>query len=161
MDYAKTHSIRALFNPYTKNDQIWICPSDSSSSKDYKISSWYTSYPYRFYMFYTFSGAAGGDQANRLYTLQSFKAPSNTWIFNDALPYHDMRAQANIPAGYSGCCWVADAKENFVFLDGHAKTLSIDKALPHGTWPFAPFISYDKNWPRLGWDNGWPNPDTD
>jgi len=161
VDYAKTHSIRALFNPYVKNDRIWICPSDSSSDPNYKISSWYTSYPYRFYMFYTWSGAAGGDQANRTYKLDNFTAPAQTWIFDDAVPYHDMRSQPNIPPGYAGCCWMPDVHINLDFMDGHAKTMPIDKALSKGTWPYAPFISYDKNWPRLGWTNGWPNPDLD
>jgi prepilin-type N-terminal cleavage/methylation domain-containing protein/prepilin-type processing-associated H-X9-DG protein len=161
IEYAKTHSVRAILNPYIKNDRVWICPSDSSSDPNYKVSTWYTSYPYRFYMFYTFSNAAGGDQANRVYKLDSFTAPSNTWIFNEAVPYHDMRPQPNIPNGYQGCCWVPNVRMNFVFMDGHAKSHPIDKALSSGVWPFPPFISYDKNWPRLGWTNGWPNPDID
>lgn len=161
IDYAKTHSVRALLNPYIKNDRLWVCPSDSSSDTTYKISTWFTSYPYRFYMFYTFSNAAGGDQANRVYKLDAFTEPANTWIFNEAIPYHDLRSQPNIPSGYAGCCWVPDAKMNFIFMDSHAKKHSINQALPGGTWPFAPFISYDKNWPRRGWTNGWPNPDTD
>jgi len=159
--YAKTHTVHAILNPYIKSDKLWICPSDSSSSTDIKISSWSTSYPYRFYMFYTFSGAAGGDQANRLYKLDNFTAPSNTWIFNEAVPYHDMRSQPNIPQGYAGCCWVPNVKMNFDFMDGHAKSFPINKAIGSGTWPYAPFISFDKNWPRLGWTNGWPNPDID
>jgi len=159
--YAKTHSIRALFNPYLKNDGVWKCPSDSSTTLNYTQSQWFTSYPYRFYMFYTFSGAAGGDQKNRNYTLSSFQKPSNTWIFNEAVPYHDLRSQPNIPQGYAGCCWVANAKMNFIFMDGHAKSQPIDTAIGHGFWPYPPFISYDKNWPRKGWTDGWPNEDTD
>lgn len=161
IDYAKTHSVRAVLNPYVKNDKVWVCPSDSSSNTDYKVSSWFTSYPYRFYMFYTFSGAAGGDQANRQYKLDNFTAPSNTWIFNEAVPYHDMRSQPNIPQGYAGCCWVPNVKMNLDFMDGHAKSMPIDKALSSGHWPTPDFISFDKNWPRLGWTNGWPNPDID
>jgi len=162
INYQKTHSIRALFNPYLKNDQIWKCPSDSSTDVNYKQSTYITSYPYRFYMFFTFSGAAGGDQKNRNYNLTNFEKPSNTWIFNEAVPYHDLRAQPNIPSNYTGCCWMPNAKMNFVFMDGHAKRHSIDSAIGGGTWPYAPFISYDKNWPRKGWNSGtWPKEDTD
>ncbi len=160
--YQKTHSIRALFNPYLKNDQIWKCPSDSSTDVSYKQSTYITSYPYRFYMFFTWSGAAGGDQKNRTYNLTNFDKPANTWIFNEAVPYHDLRAQPNIPSNYTGCCWMPNAKMNFVFMDGHAKRHAIDAAIGGGTWPFAPFISYDKNWPRKGWNSGtWPKEDTD
>jgi len=161
IDYLKTHSIRSLFNPYIKTDQIWKCPSDSSTSIEYKISSYTTSYPYRFYMFYNWSGAASGDQANRTYNLSNFEKPANTWIFNEAVPYHDMRAQPNIPPGYAGCCWQPNVKMNFIFMDSHAKGMPIDRAIGGGSWPFPPFISYDKNWPRKGWTNGWPNEDTD
>jgi prepilin-type N-terminal cleavage/methylation domain-containing protein len=165
IDYAKTHSIRYLFNPYLKNDQIWKCPSDSSTSIEYKVSQWFTSYPYRFYMFWTHSNAAYNDspeQRGRVYTLGNFDKPSNTWIFNEAVPYHDMRSQPNIPAGYAGCCWVPNVKMNFIFMDSHAKAHPIDKAIGGGTWPYAPFISYDKNWPRKGWYEGlWPKEDTD
>ena len=165
IEYAKTHSIRALFNPYLKNDGIWKCPSDGSTSLVYKQSQWFTSYPYRFYMFWTFSKAAldgSPEQNQRVYSLNNFEKPANTWIFNEAVPYHDMRPQANIPAGYNGCCWQPSVKMNFVFMDGHAKSHPIDKAIGGGTWPHAPFISYDKNWPRKGWNDGlWPKEDTD
>ena len=59
------------------------------------------------------------------------------------------------------CCAVSDSKDNFVFLDSHVKAIALDKAVSKGNWPDANHISYDYNWPRLGWTNDWPNPDTD
>ncbi len=160
-DYAKQYSVRAVMNPYIKNDRIWICPSDSASNPNYIPGIPFTSYPYRYYMYHTLaSDSATAFDAGRIYNLGMFSEPANTWEFYDDQPFHDLRFQPNANP-YDGN-WVPSVKWNQAFLDGHAKTIPVDKVQSSGVWPAPPFISYDPHWPRLGWQNdGMPNPDTD
>ncbi|RYG48753.1 prepilin-type N-terminal cleavage/methylation domain-containing protein [bacterium] len=160
--YLKEHSIRALLDPYIKNADIWKCASDSSTDVKYKVSTFTTSYPYRFYMIFPLSPAAdgAGDQKGRIYTLSAFEKPANTWMFNEAIPFHDLRMQGGSSA-YAGGCYQPTAKNNLVFLDSHAKTMPVDKTLASYT-DGQNRKCYDKNWPRNGWNAGtWPKEDTD
>jgi prepilin-type N-terminal cleavage/methylation domain-containing protein len=159
-DYAKVNSVRAVMTPYIKNDRIWICPSDSASNPNYIPGVPFTSYAYRYYMYHTLaSDSQGAFDAGRIYNLSMFSEPANTWEFYDAQPFHDMRYQPN--ANPNDGNWNPNVKWNQVFLDGHAKTQPVDKLQSSGVWPSLPFISYDPHWPRRGWTNGLPNPDTD
>jgi hypothetical protein len=160
--YLKEHSIRAVLDPYIKNKDIWKCTADSSTDVNYKISSWGTSYVYRFYMIFPLSqaGDGAGDQKGRVYTLNGFEKPANTWMFNEAIPFHDLRMQNSGESAFAGGCYQASAKNNLVFLDSHAKTMPVDKSL--AGWDNSGRKCYDKNWPRLGWNTGtWPKEDTD
>jgi len=158
-DYASKYSVRAVMSPYIKNDRIWICPSDSSSNPNYVPGSPYTSYPYRYYMYHTLaSDSISSWDGGRIYTIDMFSEPANTWEFYEAQPFHDFgRYQPNANP-YDGN-WVPNVLWNYVFLDGHAKKFPVDLSQSSGIWPSPPFISYDPHWPRLGWSNGLPNPD--
>jgi len=158
-DYASKYSVRAIMTPYMKNDRIWICPSDSASNPNYVPGIPYTSYPYRYYMIHTLaSDSATAFDANRIYGISDFQDPTKVWEFYDDQPFHDFgRYQPN--ANPNDGNWLPDVKWNYIFLDGHAKTVPVNLSQSSGTWPAAPFISYDPHWPRLGWTNGMPNND--
>ena len=158
--YASLYSVRAVMNPYVKNSGVWICPSDSSSNPNFVPGYPYTSYPYRYYMYHTLaSDSQSAFDAGRIYTIDMFPEPSNTWEFYEDQPFHDFgRYQPN--ANPNDGNWNASTLWNYVFLDGHSKKFPVDASQSSGIWPSAPFISYDPHWPRLGWQaNGYPNPD--
>jgi prepilin-type N-terminal cleavage/methylation domain-containing protein len=157
--YASQYSVRAIMSPYIKNDQIWICPSDSASNPNYVPGVPYTSYPYRYYMYHTLaSDSLSSFDGGRIYNISMFSEVSNTWEFYEAEPYHDFgRYQPN--ANPNDGNWQASTHWNYSFLDGHVKTVPVDLSQSSGIWPSPPFISYDPHWPRLGWTNGLPNPD--
>lgn len=165
VDYCRNFAIRSMFDPYVKNKQIWVCPSDSSSDVSVKTSTYFTSYIYRFYMFFPLSSAGdgSGDQKGRVYNLGSFDEPVNTFIFNEALPFHDVRKQKGVDSDFLNWgIWLPDVKFNYVFMDGHAKAVAVDKSQSKGNLPHGTGFSYDRNWPRRGWKSGtWPMPDLD
>ncbi len=165
LEYGRNFSVRAMFDPYVKNKGVWVCASDSSSDVSVKTSAYFTSYIYRFYMFFPLSSAGdgSGDQKGRVYNLGGFDKPANTFIFNEALPFHDLRKQKGVNAEFQNWgIWLPDAKFNYVFMDGHAKALPVDKSQARGNLPSGTGFSYDRNWPRLGWNSGtWPKEDTD
>ena len=141
--YASLYSVRAVLTPYIKNDRIWICPSDTASNPNYVPGYPYTSYPYRYYMYHTLaSDSLTAFDGGRIYNMSMFSEPSNTWEFYEDLPYHDFgRYQPN--ANPNDGNWNASTMWNYIFLDGHAKTVPVDLSQSSGTWPAAPFISYD------------------
>jgi len=57
-----------------------------------------------------------------------YPRPAQTMIFHEKLPMHDLRRSAYLTA-YDGYGVAPDAKENFVFLDGHAATMPVSKVL--------------------------------
>ncbi|MHB1001599.1 MAG: type II secretion system protein [Armatimonadota bacterium] len=133
--YMKEHSIKAQLTPYVKSDGLWKCPSDSSVDPKFVAGKRFTSYHYRFW--YTVNLFPTWGPKNDAPIDESYiKDPARTFSFSEMLPFHDYRPGP----GAAGWSWKDDVKENFVFLDGHAKAVAVSKALLNGG---------DMHWPRL------------
>ena len=156
LDYVKKASYRAQLEPYVKSGAIFTCPSDSSSAwgsskKAFTDGQRFASYHYRFWFTLNClpaypNGVSGPKQA---YGESTLKDPSRTYAFNELVPWHDFRVPPGVPAQWTGWCWYPDDKENYVFVDGHAKAMSMSLARLHITW-------FDATWNQYGFDMHWP-----
>lgn len=140
--YFQNYSIRAQLTPYVKSDNLWKCPSDSACSTKIVVGKRGISYHYKFYVGIQtiWQPAALKDS--------DFPYPDRAFMFSEMAPIHDLRM---VPAqswvtDKSLQCWASDSKMNFVFLDGHAKTMPIDRALLQAAW--ATGSGYDFHWSR-------------
>lgn len=140
--YFQNYSIRAQLNPYVKSDGLWKCPSDSGCSTKLVVGKRAISYHYKFYVGIQtiWQPAALKDS--------DFPYPDRAFMFSEMSPIHDLRM---VPAqswvtDKSLQCWAPDSKMNFVFLDGHAKTMPIDRILLQAAW--ATGSGYDYHWSR-------------
>lgn len=173
LDYAKTCSIRAQLDPYVKSGGIFHCPSDSGSAWGTSKTAWvdgqrFTSYHYRFWYTLNFlpaypDGAVAGLR-NQAYGETWLKDPSRSYCFHELVPFHDARIPPGVPAAYAGWCWYPDCNMNYVFADGHAKTMPISRVELSVTW-FGEWSKYgfDYHWPRRPFPagEGWNTPGTE
>lgn len=154
-DYLKTSSIKSILDPYIKNGNLWKCPSDPTCNPNFVAGKAFSSYHYRYILVSGFSPtytAAVPDWLHRVYTMSNFEKPAQTFVFSETFPYHDMRPTG--PANFKGWCWVPDVKTNLVLMDGHAKTLPIDRAFSSiKDYPEAGVTYFDYHWSRKGWIN--------
>ena len=99
-----------------------------------------------FYLILGYAPFVQGDGRfpGKLWTESTFKAPTQTFIFHELFIWHDNRSEpiARL-AGKNG--WSPSAKMNYTFLDGHVKTLPVDRALLQVAYNPT---GYDWNWPR-------------
>ncbi|MHB0999128.1 MAG: type II secretion system protein [Armatimonadota bacterium] len=150
VSYAQNASIRAQFDPYIKSGALWKCPSDSGTTSTYQIGKRFSSYHYKFY--FTLGLQPGNPYPTldgKTYTTSDWPKLSQVWVFNELIPYHDMRQEVlswpTTNAGNMG--WAMSSKMNFVFGDGHAKAISVDSALLRATWGNS--AGYDYHWFRV------------
>lgn len=128
-------SIRAQLDPYVKNGGIWKCPSDSGCGTTYAVGKRFSSYHYRFTLPIGFNFGhraiyAGTWLDGKSWTTNDFPKHAQTFVFSETVPYHDFRPEPNgVAAGLAGWSYYRDCKENFAFMDGHAKSYPIGKAL--------------------------------
>jgi len=156
LDYVQKYSFRAQLEPYVKSGAIFVCPSDSgsawgSSKKAYADGQRFTSYHYRFWFNLNTmpaypTGVTGQDQS---FGEANLKDSARTYAFNELVPFHDARIPPGVPAEYAGWCWYGDCKENYAFVDGHAKAVSMGLARLHVTW-------FSGQWNNYGFDMHWP-----
>ncbi|MHB1000997.1 MAG: type II secretion system protein [Armatimonadota bacterium] len=147
LNYAKQYTIKAQLDPYVKSSKLWACPSDSGAKTQFVEGQRFTSYHYRHYFVVgqigAYSGVSTPDQMWS-YSLGNFAKPSLVYALHELAPYHDSRLS---PLGG----YARDAKCNFAFLDGHAKTYPVDKAWRGNEG------GYDYHWPKPLADP-WSNP---
>lgn len=144
IDYINNYSIGAQLNPYTKNRQMWACPSDSGVNTTVTPGQRWSSYHYRFFMHApTTPNNCGGNYGGGAYTETSFQYPSQTFVFHELYIWHDQRTETLPWMGSTG--WATSAKMMFTFLDGHAKGMQVDKCLQRAAY-----------WTGLGYDYHWP-----
>ncbi|MHB0998599.1 MAG: type II secretion system protein [Armatimonadota bacterium] len=158
--YVQNYSYMSQLMPYVKSKKIFACPSASDYADPDKsnVVAWkhFTGYVYRPIMqwgMYPYLSPAW--LANGALSETFFPKPAQFYVFCEQAPYHDWRD----PAGAG--IFSRDCKMNFAFLDGHAKSLPLDKAclrwdgLLYPWWPGP----YNTHWTRHYADdwNGWVN----
>ncbi len=146
LDYVNNASIRSQLDPYIKSGGLWKCPSDTGASTTPKVGKRFSSYGYKHYMNAVFApGYQGGVHFwGRVWSMNDFRNVSLTYAFHELAPFHDYRTVNNLPWCAGDGKWAMDSKMNFAFLDGHAKSYALDKAVNHA----ADGSGWDYNWPR-------------
>lgn len=145
LQYIRTYSYAAHLLPYTKNDGISACPSDSDVNAKGAIGQRYSSYHYRYYI-----GAVplfGWGFSN--FSDSDFAYPAQTYLLSEMWIFHDNRMETRgTGLGIGQRVWADSAKMNLMFLDGHAKAIQVSRAIwriPH--WDGQGF---DYHWPTTG-----------
>lgn len=153
IDYLTHCSIKAQLSPYIKNDSLWRCPSQPGTTSQYTIGKYWTSYHYRFWYTVNLLPVWGSGPGAAAIDETYFPSVAKSFAFSEFMPFHDMRPD---PAtGLTGWNWQRDAKENFVFLDGHAKGMPVGKVLLNNP---AGSSAFDMHWPRHLYDPAWAPP---
>ncbi len=147
--YLETNSVYGQLFPYIKNRQIWKCPSDSTVTGTPRVGQvrW-SSYHYRF----TLDARAShpwitGEWRHTPYFESDMLFPSRFFSFHEFWTFHDNRL-APLPRLNNADGWPGDAKINLVFLDGHAKTMTVDASLYPQSWGW---VGYDYHGHRGPW----------
>jgi len=127
---------------------IWLCPSDSnapstaSSSNGVPGQRW-SSYHYRFYFTYcALPAATTGLPASWVGAIPvdaSFPQPAQVYAFHELSIFHSNGELTSAGA------WKPDARINFLFLDGHAKTQTVNSTVVPASWTT---VGYDYPWPH-------------
>ncbi len=147
-----------ILAPYTGGMQVFACPSDESVDPNLTVGVRPSSYHYRHYLS-CWPGYTYGDMSAKdvLFVESDFKNPSGTFIFHEDWPWHQwtMVEAKQHPAKVRG--WAPQSSMNFIFMDGHAKTMAVDSVVQRADW--WPDQGYDYHWPRLGWQGHVPLPD--
>ncbi|MHB0998928.1 MAG: prepilin-type N-terminal cleavage/methylation domain-containing protein [Armatimonadota bacterium] len=164
--YFNNCTIQAQLGSYLKSTSIWKCPTDPSCDPDIKAGRRFTSYHYRHYLSMgeapVYANVYPGNNG-RAFTVMDFEKLAQTYVFSEMLPFHDARyvQEPDKPTSWQG--WHPTDKMNFVFMDGHAKTMPVDRIVSLDR-PNVKYM-YDIHWPRVGWrQNGMtliPMHDTD
>ncbi|MHB1455872.1 MAG: type II secretion system protein [Armatimonadota bacterium] len=144
-------SFRSQLQPYVKSNQIFKCPSDTTTDVRWPPignNKMITSYPIKFWWGGTTTTCYGIlSQPGTSFNESWFKDTSRAIAFHEQVPFHDFRHDpANgSPVGYG---WFADVKVNLAYLDGHAKNTPVSKAYFH--WPYwSPAGGWDPHHPRM------------
>ena len=145
---AKVASIRAQLEPYTKNKEVFICPSDEDVSLEYEVNKRFTSYHYRFFI-----GAKTTDsEYPGPWTKSMIMFPARVFVFNDFLPFHQGKKAPDAKVGDDMLWqWTSDSKFNMVFVDGH---VSIHPASHSMAWNEGN-KRFDYHWPRMSEQPPW------
>ena len=148
--YATTSSYLAQLNPYTKNNGVGVCPSDSGAKATPTIGQRFTSYHYRHYLSYGFAQGYSGDPnvKGKVWREPDFGYPADTYVIHEMWPWHDNRVTPTAIPWCGAVGWEPGAKMTFTFMDGHAKAVSVDKLVLKANW--WPGQCYDYHWPTLG-----------
>jgi len=144
IEVAKVNSIKQQLAPYVKSENMWKCPSDTACQPQFTAGKRWSSYEFRYYISHL--GLWRGITPSET----DFTYPAQIFIFNEMLPFHDLRA---LPGGtIDGWHWPPDVKVNLAFMDGHAKSHSIG-----GAYHDNGGNSYDMHWSRShGSASVWP-----
>lgn len=140
--YLKTCSTKAQLDPYVKNNNIWKCPSDSNCDPSIVVGKRFTSYHDRHWWHVSLYFGSFGPQ-NFVFSPNVLIDPSRSWAFGELVPFHDFRL---LPGQTESYYEQPDCKFNCVFLDGHAKSMAVDKAMDK--YMVGSYYAYDLHWPR-------------
>ncbi len=126
-----------IINPYTKNAQIWACPSDVGVNANPRVAGrrW-SSYHYRHFL-----SSPPNYNWGLEYTDASLSYPASIFMLHEA-DYQNHEKGAGL-----------NATSNYAFADGHVKAIQNSRILP---------ANGDYHWPKNGWYSGAtldPNPD--
>ena len=146
--WLENDTYKAQLLPYVKSGNMFKCPSDTACSTTGDLSKRFTSYHYRHWFGLSFMSpdlygwnAVPSLFKSVLITDSRFKDPSRVYLLSELSPFHDFRTRdAAQGGGFDG-----SVKMNFVFADGHAKTMPLGQAVlnnPAGSG------GYDYHWPR-------------
>lgn len=151
LDFVKACSIKAQLTPYTKSDNIWKCPSDSACDPKFTIGKRFTSYHIRFAMAVGCNPghiALGWWTPKKTWSTADYPKLSQTFSFFELVPFHDFRPDpAAAGTGFQGWAWEPDAKYNFAFCDGHAKSYPVSKAMADYVTVYGMHV-YENHWSR-------------
>ncbi len=153
VEYARKASYAAQLQPYAKSIKIFVCPSDSGVSTQFTVGSAFSSYHYRHYMSASFAtGYAGAWWYQRPWSDADFPYPTQTFVIHENNAWHNVKR--DYLEWLSGCGddngrkgWTANSTMNFVFLDGHAKTIPVGRSLLQASWACG--SGYDYHWPNV------------
>jgi hypothetical protein len=141
---------------YSKNGQIWQCPSDPNEIQtlpNYALGKRWTSYHYRHYFVVGFHWLCPTEPLVRwvrghVPRLAMFTQPAGIFSFHELGVYHRQELTQNQATGQTE--WSPSAGMQFVFLDGHAKMVSVGQILQRAAWWTGQ--GWDYHWPRNGWE---------
>ena len=151
LDYVLSATIYGQLQPYVKSGGLWKCPSDAAVPTTPAIGKRFTSYHFRHFMAAAFAPSYQGGVHfwGRPWTMNDFQNAAAIFSFCEMAPFHDYRTVSNLSWNMGvPNCWAMDCKMNFTFLDGHAKSVSIDRLIGRQTHPQG--NGWDYHWPR-GW----------
>jgi hypothetical protein len=142
--------------PYSKNGQIWQCPSDPNEIQtlpNYALGKRWTSYHYRHYFVVGFHWLCPTEPLvqwvrGHVPRLAMFTQPAGIFSFHELGVYHRQELTQNQATGQTE--WSPSAGMQFVFLDGHAKMVSVGQILQRAAWWTGQ--GWDYHWPRNGWE---------
>jgi prepilin-type N-terminal cleavage/methylation domain-containing protein len=152
LQYVKNASYLAQLYPYTKNTQLGKCPSDSGSKAEPTIGNRFTSYHYRHILSTGFIPGAEYGNTSKVYNEADFNYPASTYSINEMFPWHDNRTVPVVPWCGGGVGWNGGSKMTFVFMDGHAKAMPVDRVVLQAPWALG--SCYDYHWLRIAADGG-------
>ena len=152
LDFVKKYSIKAQLTPYTKSDNIWKCPSDSACDPKYTVGKRFTSYHVRFVMGIGCNPghiALNWWPAKKTWSDSDYPKLAQTYSFVEVVPVHDFRHDpAAAGQALEPWTWAADAKFNFAFCDGHAKSYPVSKAMPNYASLYGGLLVWETHYPR-------------
>jgi len=141
---------------YSKNGQIWRCPSDPNDVKvlpSYELGKRWTSYHYRHYFVVGFHWLCPTEPLvqwvkGHVPRLAMFSQPAGIFAFHELGVYHRQELTPNSSTGQPE--WSPSAGMQFAFLDGHTKMVSVGQILQRAAWWTGQ--GWDYHWPRNGWE---------
>lgn len=136
--YLETNSVYGQLQPYVKTKKLWKCPSDPGATGSPILGGTrWSSYHYRFtltvHQAHPWCVYPGSPWVSIPYYETDILYPSRFFVFSEFAPFHDARMIPLTRLG-GGQGYAPDDKMNFVFLDGHAKTLPVDRSLASISW---------------------------
>ncbi|MEZ8221470.1 prepilin-type N-terminal cleavage/methylation domain-containing protein/prepilin-type processing-associated H-X9-DG domain-containing protein [Candidatus Fervidibacteria bacterium JGI MDM2 JNZ-1-D12] len=142
--------------PYSKNGQIWRCPSDPNEVKvlpSYEFGNRWTSYHYRHYFVVGFHWLCPTEPLvqwvrRHVPRLAMLQQPAGIFAFHELGVYHRQELVQNSSTGQPE--WSPSAGMQFAFLDGHVKMVSVGQILQRAAWWTGQ--GWDYHWPRNGWE---------
>jgi hypothetical protein len=142
--------------PYSKNGQIWQCPSDPNEIQtlpNYALGKRWTSYHYRHYFVVGFHWLCPTEPLvqwvrGHVPRLAMFTQPAGIFSFHELGVYHRQELTQNQATGQTE--WSPSAGMQFSFLDGHTKMVSVGQILQRAAWWTGQ--GWDYHWPRNGWE---------
>ena len=142
--------------PYSKNGQIWRCPSDPNDVKvlpSYELGKRWTSYHYRHYFVVGFHWLCPTEPLvqwvrGHVPRLAMFQQPAGIFAFHELGVYHRQELVQSQSTGQPE--WSPSAGMQFAFLDGHVKMASVGQILQRAAWWTGQ--GWDYHWPRNGWE---------
>jgi len=142
--------------PYSKNGQIWQCPSDPNEVKvlpSYEFGKRWTSYHYRHYFVVGFHWLCPTEPLvqwvrRHVPRLAMFQQPAGIFAFHELGVYHRQELVQNSSTGQPE--WSPSAGMQFAFLDSHVKMVSVGQILQRAAWWTGQ--GWDYHWPRNGWE---------